>query len=103
MDGDKENGCKMLVIFVGCEWVVGVFVLMFIVFYIWIIVLIIVGIVLLWMFIVFLSVLKVFKVTKGFIGKSILMEMVFVMIVIVKINIIFGFLMGIGLLFGYFL
>lgn len=50
-----------------------------------------------------LSAPKAYKATKGFIGKSIPMEMVPAMIATAKTNTIFGLLMGIGLLLGYFL
>ena len=103
LDGDKENGRKTLAILVGRERAVGVLASMFIVSYIWTIALIIVGIVSPWMLIVFLSAPKAYKATKGFIGKSIPMEMVPAMIATAKTNTIFGLLMGIGLLLGYFL
>ncbi|CAM3991270.1 1,4-dihydroxy-2-naphthoate polyprenyltransferase [Bacillus cereus] len=103
LDGDKENGRKTLAILVGRERAVGVLASMFIVSYIWTIALIIVNIVSPWMLIVFLSAPKAFKATKGFIGKSIPMEMVPAMIATAKTNTIFGLLMGIGLLLGYFL
>lgn len=98
LDGDKENGRKTLAILVGRERAVGVLASMFIVSYIWTIALIIVGIVSPWMLIVFLSAPKAYKATKGFIGKSIPMEMVPAMIATAKTNTIFGLLMGIGLL-----
>ncbi len=103
LDGDKENGRKTLAILVGRERAVGVLASMFIVSYIWTIALIIVNIVSPWMLIVFLSAPKALKATKGFIGKSIPMEMVPAMIATAKTNTIFGLLMGIGLLLGYFL
>ena len=84
LDGDKENGRKTLAILVGRERAVGVLASMFIVSYIWTIALIIVGIVSPWMLIVFLSAPKAFKATKGFIGKSIPMEMVPAMIATAK-------------------
>ena len=83
LDGDK-NGRKTLAILVGRERAVGVLASMFIVSYIWTIALIIVGIVSPWMLIVFLSAPKAFKATKGFIGKSIPMEMVPAMIATAK-------------------
>ncbi|HDR6246263.1 TPA: 1,4-dihydroxy-2-naphthoate polyprenyltransferase [Bacillus cereus] len=103
LDGDKENGRKTLAILVGREKAIVVLASMFIVAYIWTITLIIVNIVSPWVLIVFLSVPKAFKATKGFIGKSIPMEMVPAMIATAKTNTTFGFLLIIGLLLEYFL
>ncbi|WP_242218098.1 1,4-dihydroxy-2-naphthoate polyprenyltransferase [Bacillus cereus group sp. BfR-BA-01380] len=103
LDGDKENGRRTLAILVGRNNAIGVLASMFIISYIWTIALILVGIASLWMLVVFLSAPKAFKATKGFIGKSIPMEMAPAMIATAKTNTIFGFLMGIGLLLGYFL
>ena len=84
LDGDKENGRKTLAILVGRERAIGVLASMFIVTYIWTIALIIVNIVSPWMLIVFLSAPKAWKATKGFIGKSIPMEMAPAMIATAK-------------------
>ncbi|WP_017762416.1 UbiA family prenyltransferase, partial [Bacillus thuringiensis] len=103
LDDDKDNGRKTLAILVGRKRAVGVLASMFIVSYIWTIALIILGILSPWMLIVFLSTPKAFKATKGFIGKSIPMEMVPAMIATAKTNTTFGFLLIIGLLLEYFL
>ena len=75
---------------------------MFIVSYIWIFVLIALNIISPWLAIVILSVPKSIKATKGFIGKSIPIQMMPAMKSTAQTNTIFGFLLSIGLFFGYF-
>lgn len=103
LDGDKENGRKTLAILVGRNNAITILASMFIASFVWSIALIIAGIVPVWMLIVFLSAPQAVKATKGFIGKSLPIEMAPAMIATAKTNTIFGFLMGIGLLLGYFL
>lgn len=103
LDGDKENGRKTLAILVGRKNAIIVLAAMFAAAFAWSVALIIAGITPIWMLIVFLSAPKAIQATKGFIGKSLPIEMAPAMISTAKTNTIFGFLMGIGLLIGYFL
>ncbi|WP_369902068.1 1,4-dihydroxy-2-naphthoate polyprenyltransferase [Bacillus manliponensis] len=103
LDGDKENGRKTLAILVGRKNAIFVLAAMFAVAFAWSVALIIAGIAPAWMLIVFLSAPKAIQATKGFVGKSLPIEMAPAMIATAKTNTIFGFLMGIGLLLGYFI
>lgn len=103
LDGDKENGRKTLAILVGRNNAIIVLASMFITAFAWSVFLIIAGIAPVWMLIVFLSAPNAIKATKGFVGKTLPIEMAPAMIATAKTNTIFGFLMGIGLVLGYFL
>ncbi|CAM4164369.1 1,4-dihydroxy-2-naphthoate octaprenyltransferase [Bacillus manliponensis] len=103
LDGDKENGRKTLAILVGRKNAIFVLAAMFAAAFAWSVALIIAGIAPAWMLIVFLSAPKAIQATKGFVGKSLPIEMAPAMIATAKTNTIFGFLMGIGLLLGYFI
>jgi 1,4-dihydroxy-2-naphthoate octaprenyltransferase len=103
LDGDKENGRKTLAILVGRKNAIRVLAAMFTIAYVWSAALVIAGIISPWIFIIFLSVPKAISAVKGFIEKSIPIEMMPAMAATAKTNTIFGFLFVVGLLLDYFL
>lgn len=103
LDGDKENGRKTLAILVGRKNAVYLLASMFIVSYIWVFVMIGISDISAWLAIVVLSAPKAIKATKGFIGKTIPIQMMPAMKATAQTNTIFGFLLSVGLFLGYFL
>jgi 1,4-dihydroxy-2-naphthoate polyprenyltransferase len=103
LDGDKENGRKTLAILLGREKAVTLLAGMFIVSFAWVFILIFLQIASPWLAIILLSAPKAIKATKGFIGKSMPIEMMPAMKATAQTNTIFGFLLSIGLFLGYFL
>ncbi|MFD2446532.1 1,4-dihydroxy-2-naphthoate polyprenyltransferase [Bacillus sp. CGMCC 1.16607] len=103
LDGDKENGRKTLAILLGRDKAITLLAGMFIVSFIWVFMLIILQLASPWAAIVLLSAPKAIKATKGFIGKSMPIEMMPAMKATAQTNTIFGFLLSIGLFLGYFL
>jgi 1,4-dihydroxy-2-naphthoate polyprenyltransferase len=103
LDGDKENGRKTLAILLGREKAVRLLAGMFIVSFTWVFILIFLQIASPWLSIVLLSAPKAIKATKGFVGKSMPIEMMPAMKATAQTNTIFGFLLSIGLFLGYFL
>nr|WP_204730937.1 1,4-dihydroxy-2-naphthoate polyprenyltransferase [Jeotgalibacillus terrae] len=102
LDGDKENGRKTIAILLGRKYAIYFLASMFVTAYGFVIVLVITGAVTPWMLISFLSIPKAVKATKGFIGKTKPMQMMPAMKATAQTNTIFGFLLSIGLLIGYF-
>ncbi|KIL45555.1 1,4-dihydroxy-2-naphthoate polyprenyltransferase [Jeotgalibacillus campisalis] len=102
LDGDKENGRKTIAILLGRKKAIYLLAAMFAVAYGTVVVLISTGIVSPWLFISFLSVPKAIKATTGFIGKTMPMQMMPAMKATAQTNTIFGFLLSIGFLIGYF-
>ncbi|MDG5473573.1 1,4-dihydroxy-2-naphthoate polyprenyltransferase [Jeotgalibacillus sp. ET6] len=102
LDGDKENGRKTIAILLGRKNAIYLLAAMFAVAYGSVVVLIFSGIVSPWLFISFLSVPKAIKATTGFIGKTMPMQMMPAMKATAQTNTIFGFLLSIGFLIGYF-
>ncbi|KIL47328.1 1,4-dihydroxy-2-naphthoate prenyltransferase [Jeotgalibacillus alimentarius] len=102
LDGDKENGRKTIAILLGRKYAIYFLAYMFVTAYGFVIILVITGAVTPWMLISFLSIPKAVKATKGFIGKTKPMQMMPAMKATAQTNTIFGFLLSIGLLIGYF-
>ncbi|UII55316.1 1,4-dihydroxy-2-naphthoate polyprenyltransferase [Cytobacillus spongiae] len=103
LDGDKEFGRKTLAILLGRQGAIKLLAGMFLVSYIWVFVLILTGVTSPWLAIVLLSMPKPIKATKGFIGKTVPMQMMPAMQATAQTNTIFGFLLSVGLFLGYFL
>ncbi|MFD1739168.1 1,4-dihydroxy-2-naphthoate polyprenyltransferase [Bacillus salitolerans] len=103
LDGDKENGRKTLAILVGRKRAIMVLAGMFIVSYLWVIVLIGLKIASPWLLLVLLSIPKPIQATKGFIGKTIPLQMMPAMKATAQTNTIFGLLLSIGLVLAYFI
>lgn len=102
-DGDKEFGRKTLAILLGKKGAINLLAGMFIVSYVWVFVLIGMNIISPWLAIVVLSAPKAIKATKGFIGKTLPMQMMPAMKATAQTNTIFGFLLSVGLFLGYLL
>ncbi|TDL34164.1 1,4-dihydroxy-2-naphthoate polyprenyltransferase [Jeotgalibacillus sp. S-D1] len=102
LDGDKENGRKTIAILLGRQKAIYFLALMFVVAYGFVVGLVIAGIVSPWLLISFLSIPKAIKATTGFIGKTMPMQMMPAMKATAQTNTIFGFLLSIGFLIGYF-
>ncbi|WP_102274153.1 1,4-dihydroxy-2-naphthoate polyprenyltransferase [Cytobacillus massiliigabonensis] len=103
LDGDKEFGRKTLAILIGRKAAIKLLAGMFIVSYAWVFILIALNIFSPWLAIVVLSAPKAIKATKGFIGKTIPIQMMPAMKATAQTNTIFGFLLSIGLFIGYFI
>ncbi|MGN7401307.1 1,4-dihydroxy-2-naphthoate polyprenyltransferase [Cytobacillus praedii] len=103
LDGDKEFGRKTLAILIGRKTAIKLLAGMFIVSYAWVFILIALNIISPWLAIVVLSAPKAIKATKGFIGKTIPIQMMPAMKATAQTNTIFGFLLSIGLFIGYFI
>ncbi|WP_246941554.1 1,4-dihydroxy-2-naphthoate polyprenyltransferase [Bacillus pinisoli] len=101
LDGDKENGRKTLAIIVGRKNAIKVLAGMFIVSYLWVIALILVNMASPWLLLVLLSIPKPIQATKGFIGKTIPIQMMPAMKATAQTNTIFGLLVSIGLILAY--
>ncbi|WP_409302320.1 1,4-dihydroxy-2-naphthoate polyprenyltransferase [Peribacillus sp. SCS-155] len=101
LDGDKENGRKTLAILVGRKYAIYILGVMFSVSYLWILGLIIAGTMSPWILLVFLSVPKAVKATKGFIGKTVPVQMMPAMVATAQTNTIFGLLLSAGLFISY--
>ncbi|MBG9542550.1 1,4-dihydroxy-2-naphthoate octaprenyltransferase [Cytobacillus firmus] len=103
LDGDKEFGRKTLAILLGKKGAINLLAGMFIVSYAWVFILIAMSIITPWLAIVVLSAPKAIKATKGFIGKTLPMQMMPAMKATAQTNTIFGFLLSVGLFLGYLL
>ncbi|TKC15913.1 1,4-dihydroxy-2-naphthoate polyprenyltransferase [Robertmurraya kyonggiensis] len=103
LDGDKEFGRKTLAILLGRKNAIYLLAGMFIVSYAWIFVLMFLGYSSAWLAIVVLSIPKAVKATKGFIGKTMPIQMMPAMVATAQTNTIFGFLLSIGLFLDYFI
>lgn len=103
LDGDKEFGRNTLAILIGRKAAIKLLAGMFIVSYAWVFILIALNIISPWLAIVVLSAPKAIKATKGFIGKTIPIQMMPAMKATAQTNTIFGFLLSIGLFIGYFI
>ncbi|MDZ5712565.1 1,4-dihydroxy-2-naphthoate polyprenyltransferase [Jeotgalibacillus haloalkalitolerans] len=102
LDGDKENGRKTIAILLGRKYAIYFLASMFATAYGFVVILVITGTVTPWMLISFLSIPKAVKATTGFIGKTKPMQMMPAMKATAQTNTIFGFLLSIGFLIGYF-
>ncbi|MFZ3589303.1 1,4-dihydroxy-2-naphthoate polyprenyltransferase [Bacillus sp. DJP31] len=103
LDGDKENGRNTLAIIVGRKKAIQVLAFMFFVSYLWIIVLILLNMASPWLLLVLLSIPKPIQATKGFIGKTIPLQMMPAMKATAQTNTLFGLLLSIGLVLAYFI
>lgn len=103
LDGDKEFGRKTLAILLGRKNAIYLLAGMFIVSYAWIFVLMFLGYSSAWLAIVVLSIPKAVKATKGFVGKTMPIQMMPAMVATAQTNTIFGFLLSIGLFLDYFI
>jgi 1,4-dihydroxy-2-naphthoate polyprenyltransferase len=103
LDGDKENGRKTLAILLGRKNAIRFLGMMFIVSYLWIIALVISNNVSLWLLLVLISIPKAVNAIKGFIGKTMPIQMAPAMKATAQTNTIFGFLISIGLFISYWL
>ncbi|MBA9029040.1 1,4-dihydroxy-2-naphthoate polyprenyltransferase [Peribacillus huizhouensis] len=101
-DGDKANGRRTLPILLGREKSVRFMAIMFAISYLWVILIVALGIITPWILLILLSIPKAVKATKGFIGKTVPIEMMPAMKATAQTNTIFGLLLSIGLLISYF-
>jgi 1,4-dihydroxy-2-naphthoate octaprenyltransferase len=92
-----------LAIIVGRQNAIKVLASMFIVSYLWVIVLIFLTFASPWLLLVLLSIPKAIQATKGFIGKTIPIQMMPAMKATAQTNTIFGLLISIGLVLAYFM
>ena len=103
LENDKLSGRKTIAILLGHKNAVKFFALLFILTYLWTGFLILSGILPIWSLLVALSIPKAINVIKGYIGKTMPLEMMPAMINTGKTNSIYGFLLGISLLLGTFI
>jgi 1,4-dihydroxy-2-naphthoate polyprenyltransferase len=103
LDGDKEFGRKTLAILLGKKGAVILLASMFITAYTWAIGLVFTGLASPWILLVFISIPKAAKAVKGFIGKTMPMQMMPAMKATAQTNTIYGFLLSIGLFISYFM
>ncbi len=103
LDGDKENGRKTMAIMVGRQKAIQVLASMFFVSYLWVIVLILLNIASPWLLLVLISIPKPIQATKGFIGKTIPLQMMPAMKATAQTNTLFGLLLSIGLVLAYYI
>ncbi|WP_458412135.1 1,4-dihydroxy-2-naphthoate polyprenyltransferase [Schinkia sp. CFF1] len=103
LDGDKKSGRRTLAILLGRENAIKFLAGMFAISYIWVIVLMVTGFVSPWLLIVFASLPKAFKAVRGFIGKTMPIQMMPAMKATAQTNTIFGFLVAFGLLLSYWM
>jgi 1,4-dihydroxy-2-naphthoate octaprenyltransferase len=102
-DGDKEKGRRTLAILLGRERAVQFLSGMFIVSYLWIVGMIVFGFASIWLVLVLISVPKAIKAKRLFTGKTLAVQMVPAMKATAQTHTIFGFLLTVGLLLGYWL
>jgi 1,4-dihydroxy-2-naphthoate octaprenyltransferase len=103
LDGDKEFGRKTLAILLGKKGAIILLASMFFVAYAWAIGLVLSNLASPWVLLVGMSIPKAVYAVKGFIGKTLPMQMMPAMKATAQTNTIYGFLLSIGLLLGYFL
>jgi 1,4-dihydroxy-2-naphthoate polyprenyltransferase len=101
LDGDKENGRQTLAILIGRKNAINLLGAMFALSYVWIIILVAAGYFTPWLLICLVSAPKAFKAYKGFIGKTMPIQMMPAMKATAQTNTIFGFLLSIGLFISY--
>lgn len=103
LDGDKENGRKTIAILLGRKNAIKFLASLFIAAYGLTTVLIFFGILPVWALLTLLSVKKASEAVKGFIGKTMPIEMMPAMAATAKTNTIYGFLLGISLFISIFI
>ena len=99
-DGDKEGGRKTIAVLIGREKAITLLAVLFVLAYIWTLGLIALGMLPYWSFLTLLSVPKAVYVIKNFRGKTEPLEMMPAMIATGKTNTIYGFLLGLSLVFS---
>ncbi|WP_075982688.1 1,4-dihydroxy-2-naphthoate polyprenyltransferase [Bacillus massilinigeriensis] len=100
LDGDKEFGRKTVAILLGRQKAIYLLAAMFSVSYLFVLLLILLGIASPWLLIVVLSAPKAIKAIKGFIGKTMPIQMIPAMKATAQTNTFFGLLLSCGLLIG---
>ncbi|CAG9622397.1 1,4-dihydroxy-2-naphthoate polyprenyltransferase [Sutcliffiella rhizosphaerae] len=103
IDGDRENGRKTVAILVGRKNAILLLAAMFFVSYILIVLFIALDYAPFWALLVFLSIIKPLAAVKGFSSNKSNVTMMPAMVATAQTNTIFGFLLGIGLIIGYFI
>ncbi|WP_096152843.1 MULTISPECIES: 1,4-dihydroxy-2-naphthoate polyprenyltransferase [Bacillus] len=103
LDGDKENGRKTIAILVGRQNAIHLLAAMFIVSYGLIVYFAFAGYTSFWTFLIFLSIGKPITAVKEFKRNNSNVKMMPAMIATAKTNTIFGFLLIIGLVIGFFM
>ncbi|WP_100331920.1 1,4-dihydroxy-2-naphthoate polyprenyltransferase [Bacillus xiapuensis] len=103
LDGDKANGRKTLAILIGRKRAIQLLAAMFILSFAWVAALVLFEIGSPWLLLTFLSIPKAVKATKGFVGKTMPLQMMPAMKATAQTNTIFGFLLSIGLCISYLL
>ncbi|HLU22048.1 MAG TPA: 1,4-dihydroxy-2-naphthoate polyprenyltransferase [Bacillaceae bacterium] len=103
LDGDKKSGRKTIAILLGRSNAIALLAILFIISYIWIIALVIFTDISPWLLVACVSAPMPIKAVRGFIGKSDPLQMMPAMVATAKTNTIFGFLMSVGIMIGYYL
>lgn len=101
VDNDRENGRKTIAVLAGKQNAVKILAIVFIIAYLWTAGLMFFEVIPLWNLIVFLSIPKATQAVRGFVGKSLPIEMMPAMKFTAQTNTIFGFLLSGGILVGY--
>lgn len=102
LDGDKENGRKTIAILLGRKGAIYLLAGLFFLAYVWVFALILNGTASGWIALVTLSAPTAVKATKGFIGKTMPIQMMPAMKATAQTNTFFGFLLTVGLFIGHF-
>lgn len=102
-DGDKRSGRRTLPILLGQKKAIIFMGIMFATAYLWVIGLVVTGTVSPWTLLALLSIPKAVQTTKGFVGKTMPIEMMPAMKSAGQTNTFFGFLLSIGLFISYFI
>jgi len=103
LNGDRQNGRNTLAILLGRANAIKILAGMFIFSYLWIIGLILFTSFSPWLLIVFISIPKAISAVKGFLGKSLPLEMMPAMKYTAQTNTQFGFLLALGILLANWL
>ena len=101
LEGDKEGGRKTLAILAGRENAVTILLLFFAVSYLWILIMVLTGLLTPWALLVFLSIRKPIGAIRIFRKESVPLKVMPAMKATAQTNTIFGFLLCLGLLLGY--
>ncbi len=102
LDGDKQFGRKTLAILLGQKKAIQLLSAMFIISYSWVFLLIVLKLASPWIAIVLLSAPKAIQASKGFIGKTMPIQMMPAMKATAQTNTFFGFLLSVGLFIEHF-
>ena len=102
-DGDKAKGRRTLAIILGKENALSFLASMFFISFMFLFLLIYIKLASIWSLLVLLSIPTAIQAVKGFIGKEKPIEMMPAMKLTAKVNIRFGFLLGLSIIINYFL